>query len=126
MGIWIRKQNKEALIKANDIWADYNAIFANYVGDIHTRLGGYDSEAEAIQALDMIQEHINNLAYVQFYRQDMDVVPPVFQMPPAGFSGLTPRCRGGFCNLVNPAIGGNMKSCDWLVECKAAWERGCR
>ena len=85
MGIWIRNQNKEALIKANDIWADYNAIFANYVGDIHTRLGGYDSEAEAMQVLDMIQEYINNLAYVQFYRQDMDFVPPVFQMPPAEF-----------------------------------------
>lgn len=86
MGIWIRNQNKEVLTKANDIWADYNAIFANYVGDIHTWLGDYDSEAEAMQVLDMIQEYINNLAYVQYADGNVEFVPPVFQMPPAGFS----------------------------------------
>lgn len=123
MDIRIRSQNKQVLTEPNDIWIEGKHIYANIS---KTLLGEYLTEAEAIQVLDMIQEHINNLAYVQFYRQDMDFVPPVFQMPPAGFSGLTPRCRGGFCNLVNPAIGGNMKSCDWLVGCKAAWERGCR
>lgn len=86
MGIWIRSQNKVVLIKVNDIWADHNAIFANYVGDIHTWLGDYDSEAEAIQVLDMIQTHIVKID--DYHRTGCyeDWVDPVFQMPPAGFS----------------------------------------
>ena len=86
MGIWIRSQNKVVLIRADNIWIDGEAIFANYVGDIHTWLGDYDSEAEAIQVLDMIQTHIVKID--DYHRTGCyeDWVDPVFQMPPAGFS----------------------------------------
>ena len=131
MGIWIRKQNKEALIKANDIWAYYNAIFANYVGDIHTRLGGYDSEAEAIQVLDMIQRHIANGQILTEAYDDGKTLSSeaVFQMPPAGFSQqpekFIPGCGADLnhCELLDGTKAG---VCEDYFECKAAWDRGCR
>ncbi len=86
MGVWIRSQNKVVLIRADDMWVDGEAIFANYIGDRQTWLGDYDSEAEAMHVLDMIQEYINNLAYVQYADGNVEFIPPVFQMPPAGFS----------------------------------------
>jgi len=86
VGIWIRSQNKVVLIRADNIWIDGEAIFANYVGDIHTWLGDYDSEAEAIQVLDMIQTHIVKIDDYHRTGRYEDWVDPVFQMPPAGFS----------------------------------------
>jgi len=61
-------------IAGHDVWADDEVI------------GEYYSKAEANQALDMIHEHINNLAYVQYADGNVDFVPPVFQMPEAGFT----------------------------------------
>lgn len=86
MGVWIRSQNKVVLIRADNIWVDGEAIFANYIGDRQTWLGDYDSEAEAIQVLDMIQTHIVRID--DYHRTGCceDWVDPVFQMPPAGFS----------------------------------------
>jgi len=88
VGIWIRSQNKEVLIKANDIWTDVETIFANYVGDTRTLLGGYKSEAEAMQVLDMIQEYIaKGRGQMEDYGDGRTIVSDVvFQMPKAGFS----------------------------------------
>ena len=89
MGIWIRSQNKVVLIRADNVWVDGEAIFANYVGDIHTWLGDYDSEAEAIQVLDMIQEYIaKGRGQMEDYGDGRTIVSDVvFQMPPAGYGG---------------------------------------
>lgn len=86
MGIWIRSQDGCVLCNANTIWIEDEDVLANK-GSIPTWLGEYACEAEAMQVLDMIQKHINDLAYVQFYREDVDFVPPVFQMPEAGLVG---------------------------------------
>jgi hypothetical protein len=101
VGIWIRNQDKKRLIEVS-----YTEIVTGNEGefDIHRgteksrfvgtvsivgdgiMLGAYNSEAEAIQVLDMIQTHIVKID--DYHRTGCyeDWVDPVFQMPPAGFS----------------------------------------
>lgn len=59
MGIWIRSQNKCVLCNANTIWVDGEDVFANNGVSNYAELGEYDTEAEAIRVLDMIQERIS-------------------------------------------------------------------
>lgn len=90
MGIWIRSQNGKYLANVNFAWINNsNAIFGDFNNLEETagaQLGKYDSEAEAIQVLDMIQTHIVRID--DYHRTGCceDWVDPVFQMPPAGFS----------------------------------------
>ncbi len=86
MGIWIRSQNKCVLCNANTIWVDGEDVFANNGVSNYAELGEYDSEAEAIQVLDMIHTRICEIAYLQYSENNTEFVLPVFQMPPAGFS----------------------------------------
>jgi len=88
--MWVRSQDKKYLVNVNFTWI--NNIFT-VIGDFNnlddttgTPLGKYNSEEEAVKVMDMIQDHIGNLAYTQFYSENMDFVSPCFQMPPAGFS----------------------------------------
>ena len=85
MGIWIRSQNEKYLINANELYVDINKIFGSHNTISHSEgdfmLGKYNSEEEAINVLDMMQQRINKLAY-----ENIPENPPVFQMPPAGFS----------------------------------------
>jgi len=83
VGIWIRSQNGIALCKASEIWCEGEEV---YVNGPKIYIGKYETEAEAIQVLDMIQTHIVRID--DYHRTGCceDWVDPVFQMPPAGFS----------------------------------------
>lgn len=85
MGIWIRDQRGSDLCQSQYIWAYGENIYLSQDGS-DILVGAYNSEAEAVKVLGMMHDHINNLAYVQFYSQGLDYVKPVFQMPEAGFS----------------------------------------
>jgi hypothetical protein len=84
VGIWIRSQNGIALCKASEIWCEGEEV---YVNGPKIYIGKYETEAEAIQVLDMIQEHAEGpnttekqmAVFTGTYKR-------VFQMPPAGFS----------------------------------------
>ena len=86
MSIWVRRQNRDALVNANYFFIDAG----NWVyGDINSNsdpndygffLGEYDSEEEALAVLDMIQKAIQKIAKHPDHA-------PVFQMPEAGFLG---------------------------------------
>ncbi len=88
MGIWIRSQGGKKLVNVNELWRDTKSIYGchNTSEDAGFILGSYFSVPEAIAVMDMMQEHINLLAYVQYMESSVDFVPPVFQMPPAEFS----------------------------------------
>jgi hypothetical protein len=87
VSIWVRSQNKRALVNAN-----YFSMGASnrVYGDINSNsdpndcgffLGEYDSEAEVLAVLDEIQDYIKHLILApgQF--------PVMYQMPEAGFLG---------------------------------------
>lgn len=91
MGIWIRSQGKEVLIKSNDIWVEDKRIFANLfssdAGNTGTCLGVYSTEDEAMKVLDMVQSQIEASEYFKCVGRDMPCpelagVNFVFQMPP--------------------------------------------
>lgn len=89
MGIWIRGQG-HALIEAGFIWVESKGVFASPVGvgdDIC--IGAYASEAEAMQVMDMIQEHITKgRGQMEDYGDGRTIVGDVvFRMPEAGFLG---------------------------------------
>ncbi len=100
MSIWVRRQNRDALVNANYFFIDAG----NWVyGDINSNsdpndygffLGEYNSEAEALAVLDFVQEHIN------FYVRRNEPAR-VFQMPEAGFSRIPKEYRCVVCG-VNP------------------------
>lgn len=81
MGIWVRSQDKTKLIFANQLEANginmWAGTFATEDSDVI--IGKYATEAEALQALDMIEELIASIA------RHPDITP-IFQMPEAGFS----------------------------------------
>ena len=87
MSIWVRRQNRDALVNANYFFMGAgNRVH----GDINSNsdpnvcaffLGEYDSEEEALAVLDEIQGYIKHLILApgQF--------PVIYQMPEAGFLG---------------------------------------
>ena len=84
MSIWVRRQNRDALVNANYFFIDAgNWVYGNTgnpgPNDYGFFLGEYDSEEEALAVLDEIQYYIKHL-----------ILPPgqfpvVYQMPEAGF-----------------------------------------
>ena len=82
MGIWIRSQDKETLVNVNNsLCIDYtefdmtkeNQLKAIYGDDV--KLGTYSSEEKALNVLDMIETHLEDLEYKIHNRE------VVFQMP---------------------------------------------
>lgn len=84
--MWVRSQNKEVLINANNIRIGRGANFYNivcifYDGDYH-HLGAYSTEEKALKVMDMIEEEIIKyeamitVDSVSFYDRKV-----VFQMP---------------------------------------------
>lgn len=57
------------------------------INDNEDVLGVYNSEDEAMQVLDMIQDHIAELYILPIQGHANFKYGPIFQMPPAGFSG---------------------------------------
>lgn len=92
MSIWIRSQDKNHLISANEIWAVGTEIRAshNSLTESFWEMGSYKTEAETIQVLDMIQENILNCTSFTITSTGTSWGGEyyVFKMPPAGFSEL--------------------------------------
>ena len=85
MSIWVRRQNRDALVNANYFFIDAgNRVYGDTDNsdpiDYGFFLGEYDSEEEALAVLDMIQKAIQKIAKHPDHA-------PVFQMPEAGFLG---------------------------------------
>lgn len=74
MELWIRSQNKETLIKANDITIEQNMIIGYFDKDTeYEYLGTYKSKERALEVLDEIQSKIKTLLYLKckaLLRQD--------------------------------------------------------
>ena len=96
MELWIRSQDKETLIKIENISRDSeNYIIGNLISDDNKsicdywRLGHYKTKERALEVLDEIQERILNLQLVSLEergkaRQDARTKPYlecVYQMP---------------------------------------------
>lgn len=84
--MWIRSQSRAKLVDSNNLCADGTKIKCIVNSGMGFYLGAYNSEAEAVQVLAMIEKHINDLAFVQYTESCVEFVRPVFQMPKAGFS----------------------------------------
>ena len=75
--MWIRSQNKELLIKCNDIAIENNQIIGYFDKETeYENLGTYKSKERAIEVLDEIQELISNLSGRDSYQYY-----PIYQMP---------------------------------------------
>jgi len=57
MELWIRSQDKEILLKINELETEANMIIA-FDGNKYQCLGTYKSKERALEILDEIQEHI--------------------------------------------------------------------
>lgn len=100
MGIWIRSQKGFSLVNIDgfDIeepiacnQRDYRIIGSQKGGSgaeyrNYWLLGTYPTEAEAKAVLDQIQRHIGEVEYGRYGGRPSDIIHPVFEMPPAGFS----------------------------------------
>ena len=84
MKFWIRSQDKETLILAEEIssWRDANDSKLFYVSAYSNILGTYSSKEKALKVLDMIEEYLKE---PKFYNYNGDTFIPinkaVFQMP---------------------------------------------
>ena len=84
MKFWIRSQDKETLILAEEIssWSDANDSKLFYVSAYSNILGTYSSKEKALKVLDMIEEYLKE---PKFYNYNGDTFIPinkaVFQMP---------------------------------------------
>ena len=63
MELWIRSQDKEVLVKINNIWVNENVIYTDSYPDMW--LGAYKSEKRALEVLDEIQKKIKMLIYLK-------------------------------------------------------------
>ena len=85
MSIWIRSQNGHVLVEAQSVTINQDTgeneihyIFA----DNKWLVGKYDSEAEALAVLDMIEEEIGHQERVRLFPNETWEMPRiVFQMP---------------------------------------------
>jgi hypothetical protein len=153
MGIWVRSQcnglgeyvkflppviNREQLPDLEVPFATmpgkilHVSIMGMNIGTVD-KLGEYNTEAEALRVLDMIQEYI-----AKGQQQSLDygdgrtiISQVVFQMPEAGFSAkpeeFMPDCGADlkYCELMDGTNEDGAR-CDYYGKCKAAWDRGCR
>ena len=94
MSIWVRRQNRGALINADYFFIDTgNRVYGDAAGNSDPNgysffVGKYDSEEEALAVLDMIEEEIDHQERVRLFPNETWEIPRiVFQMPEAGFLG---------------------------------------
>ncbi len=88
MDLWIRSQDKEKLLKVNDIAIEMNMIYGYF--DKNTEyelLGTYKSKERALEVLDEIQNILKNNQYgykVDGLGKKVDIIPNqifVYEMP---------------------------------------------
>lgn len=87
MSLWIRSQDREKLLKVNDIATEMNMIYGYF--DKNTEyelLGQYKSKERALEVLDKIQNFMINYAYAKKNRLggEIDLIPEpilIYNMP---------------------------------------------
>ena len=70
MGLWVRSQDKEILLKVNELEIETNMIIA-FDGNKYQCLGTYKTKERALEALDEIQEYMDN-GYGDVYQMPED------------------------------------------------------
>jgi hypothetical protein len=84
MELWIRTQNKGALIKVEMV-GNTDGIIHSYSGIIKTVLGEYKSNERALEVLDEIHQRLINLGTIEIAPDSYIVLPKdtsnVYEMP---------------------------------------------
>ena len=86
MELWIRSQDKECLIKVNDIAIEQNMIIGYFDKDTeYEYLGQYASKERALEVLDEIQKIIAPRGIIKQDKKGIELtmidVPQVYEMP---------------------------------------------
>lgn len=83
MDLWIRSQDKEKLVKCNDIVVNDDCIIGYFDKDTeYEDLGTYETKGRAIEVLDEIQNNMLKGAFAKKINglgQELDLIPnPIF------------------------------------------------
>ena len=72
--MWIRGQNKEVLINANEIWTDSKTVYATYgtVESGYWSVGPYETEERCIEILNEIQNGICHHKATEIMSHEME------------------------------------------------------
>ena len=89
MDLWIRSQDKEKLLKANDIAIEMNMIYGYFDKNTeYEHLGSYATKERALEVLDEIHQRLINLQCIEitgadFITQQMkkNGIDCVYEMP---------------------------------------------
>ncbi len=85
MDLWIRSQDKEKLVKVNDIAIEMNMIYGYFDKNTeYEHLGSYSTKERALEVLDEIQKKINNIVLSILFGSPMiDFKKPfiIYEMP---------------------------------------------
>lgn len=87
MELWIRSQDKEKLLKVNDIAIEMNMVYGYFDKNTeYEHLGSYASRERALKVLDEIQNVLNPKAIMQQVKIDeyeLKLIPEiyVYEMP---------------------------------------------
>ena len=92
MGLWIRSQNKLALVqptnlmigeRTNSETGKISSMIADFTHEtFHTDLGEYETKERAIEVLNEIQTQLINIEHSNFMgMQEVTFTYPVYQMP---------------------------------------------
>lgn len=81
--LWIRSQDREKLVKCNDIVANGSSIIGYFDKDTeYEDLGTYATKERALEVLDEIDKYKNKLEKAHFLgMEESEFVSSTFQMP---------------------------------------------
>lgn len=83
MNLWIRSQDKEKLVKVNDIAIEMNMIYGYFDKNTeYEHLGSYATKERALEVLDEIQYLLNNnFCYSKELDQYITYNNAIYEMP---------------------------------------------
>lgn len=95
MELWIRSQDKEDLIKVDNLGLAYqkkynfmdkigdvdNYCICQFVDDYHVKLGTYKAKERALEVLEEIQERIKHINKFSLVNEDYECDDCVYEMP---------------------------------------------
>lgn len=83
MNLWIRSQDKEKLVKVNDVAIEMNMIYGYFDKNTeYEHLGSYATKERALEVLDEIQYLLNNnFCYSKELAQYITCNNAIYEMP---------------------------------------------
>lgn len=86
MELWIRSQDKETLVKVNDISIEMNMIYGYFDKSTeYEHLGSYATKERAIEVIDEIEQRLIDLQTLEiapdFYKVCKRCLDIVYEMP---------------------------------------------